>query len=440
MSNPSTSSAPTVNVLQPIPVRTLVAICVAAFVLVVGLVLFVLWFGARSRKQKGPVQDDITLNISKTTTSDGGDPFKGIPPSNPRLGVSNGGYSSEQLSYYSQQSIAKKPILSPQHARQLTQDSLDQNRLDLNHYRDEASFFPKEKVYTRTDMAPLSPRSAAQFSSLDPIPLASAPQSPHLTSAQAIIRPYVIGSHPYASPGRGTPSSRPSIEHVGGSTVAIAYPEQDRQGLELSGSNAFAGAGQRPGYNSYGIESRQPITSLNARPSLESIKNLARKASVDQTAVNTATEFAMGGPTAVGSRSRNNSTSSSHYRGFSGYERSLYGGGGGSIKSTKSGKDVGKERLGKAEKQGQMKAMGDLIAALDANAEQERKRRDLLAAAAGIQDLPPSENNVRSRDAVTGAYPLPPANVFRAALGGQSPKVQDDNWVDDEEIERWRIR
>jgi len=227
----------------------------------------------------------------------------------------------------------------------------------------------------------------------------------------------------------------------------VSYPEQpsDGQGqsLDISGQNMFPSAGARPGYNAYGIESRQPITSLNARPSLESIRSLARKASIDQTAVSTATEFALGGPTAVGSRSRNNSTSSEPHRNQSGYGSSMYTG---SIygNSVKSGKDGAKEKLSKQDKAREMKAMDHLIAALDESAEKDRKRKQALAAAAGLGELPSPTGSTTKKDTdkIDGSYPLPPVNVFRAAFANSptGSRAQDDDWVDDDEIERWRRR
>jgi hypothetical protein len=423
-------------VQQPIPIRTLVAICVAAFVLVAGLVLFVLWFGSRSRKKKGGAHENLALGISKSTSRDNVG-FKGIPPLNP---ANMRSFASEQSSYYSQ-STGRKPTLVPQHSRLPASDSLDQHKLELNPYRysDEASFLPKQNFYSPAEMASMSSPSSNRPTTGPDTPNTTN-QSPH---AHAITRPYVIGSHPFASPGRGTPQGRPSIEHAGSSTIAISYPEQlDGQGLDFGGQNIFTSVGARPGYNAYGIESRQPITSLNARPSLESLRTLARKASIDQPAVSAATEFALGGPTAVGSRSRNDSTSSSHHRNQSGYGSSMYGGSiyGG---SSKSGKDAGKEKLTKQEKAREMKAMDHLIAALDDSAEKDRKRKQALAAAAGLGDLPSPTGSATKRDTdrIDGSYPLPPANVFRAALASSAAgSMAQDDWVDDEEIERWRAR
>ncbi|CAG7855152.1 SubName: Full=Uncharacterized protein {ECO:0000313/EMBL:CCA68911.1} [Serendipita indica DSM 11827] len=434
----TTSSATTVTT-QPISVRTLVAICVGCGILLAGLVLFVIWFGARSRKGKQEQEGEVVaLDVSKATSESH---LKAAPP--------HAGFQStySESSYYSQ-STARKPLQGQQHSRRPTMESLDAAKQDPYHYRDEHSFLPKQNVYTRNDMAPTSPRSPTgnpDFSSPQPAN-SSVHQSPRSTSAQAITRPYVIGSHPFASPGRSTSQSRPSIEHNGNYTVATAPPSaSDRAhdgSLGLSGHNTFAGAGTRPGYNAYGLESRQAITSLNTRPSLESIRSAARKASIDQTAVSAATEFAMGGPTAVGGRSRNNSTSSSHRAGgysYAGGTSSLYGGGGGSVRS---GKDGSKEKYTKEERAKEMAAMNSLIAALDESAEKERKRKLSLAEAAGLGDQPSSSKSgsgsMRRKDvAVTGSYPLPPPEVFRAAL---STGVTSDDDVDDEEIERWRRR
>ncbi|KAG8775134.1 hypothetical protein FRC15_000749 [Serendipita sp. 397] len=327
-------------------------------------------------------------------------------------------------------------------------------------------------------MQPVSPPRSARRTDLYNPPTNtntnSINQSPRSTSAQAIVRPYVVGAHPYASPssGRATSSQgRPSIEHTGNYTVAIApgtyagdqpYSANSvngiagagagmgsEGGLGLSGHTTFAGAGSRPGYEAYGIESRQPVVQgLHTRPSLESIRTIARKASIDRTAVATATDFALGGPTAVGSRQRNDSITSSVYRGnvsstyAGGGGGSGGGGGGGSIKSGKSGSAT-KEKYTKQDRAREMAAMENLIAALDESAAKEKQRKRTLAEAAGVADPAPSNNNnnnvvgSRRKDtAVTGSYPLPPAEVFRAALSMADP----DDDLDDEEIERWKRR
>ncbi|CAG7855161.1 SubName: Full=Uncharacterized protein {ECO:0000313/EMBL:CCA68911.1} [Serendipita indica DSM 11827] len=290
------------------------------------------------------------------------------PESHLKAAPPHAGFQStySESSYYSQH--RPETLQGQQHSRRPTMESLDAAKQDPYHYRDEHSFLPKQNVYTRNDMAPTSPRSPTgnpDFSSPQPAN-SSVHQSPRSTSAQAITRPYVIGSHPFASPGRSTSQSRPSIEHNGNYTVATAPPSaSDRAhdgSLGLSGHNTFAGAGTRPGYNAYGLESRQAITSLNT-VRLESIRSAARKASIDQTAVSAATEFAMGGPTAVGV-----------VRGITRHrvrivlvairmpeERVLYGGG---------GARSGLERMapGKVYKGGtskEMAAMNSLIAALD---------------------------------------------------------------------------
>ncbi|KAG8776613.1 hypothetical protein FRC16_004475 [Serendipita sp. 398] len=460
------SSDGNISVQQPISVRTLVAICVAAFVLIAGLVLFVIWFGSRGKRPKDGANEfyadgnNVALDVSKmSTTTEAKVKAVPVPETNVPL---KAGFNSEHSSYYSQGTTRKPVPLHLEHARRPTAESIDPTKLqDPYQYRyaDEQSFLPKQN--NRSLQSP----NEHEYESIN--------QSPRSTSAQAIVRPYVVGAHPYASPssGRATSSQgRPSIEHTGNYTVAIApgtyagdqpYSANSingiagagpgmgsEGGLGLSGHTTFAGAGSRPGYEAYGIESRQPVVQgLHTRPSLESIRTIARKASIDRTAVATATDFALGGPTAVGSRQRNDSITSSVYRGN---VSSTYaggggggGGGGGSIKSGKSGSAT-KEKYTKQDRAREMAAMENLIAALDESAAKEKQRKRTLAEAAGVADPVPSNNNnnnnvvgSRRKDtAVTGSYPLPPAEVFRAALSMADP----DDDLDDEEIERWKRR
>jgi hypothetical protein len=541
----STDTSGSVAVEQPIPVRTLVAICVAAFILVAGLVIFVLWFGARSRRNKlgenlgstasghnGNVSglDYMKGNISGIDGTITGTPdevhLKGIHGNGtsytngggPSL---KGGFASEPSSYYSQQSALRNPAQTTQydvqHIRHPTEDSFEQQQpvytipADYSTtsdpaYADEPSFLPKQNVYTRNDMAPVSPQTATR--PLQP-PDTTPKSSPRSQSAQPIIRPYAPGAHPYGNSHTRTAS----IEYQGNYAVATALPEPETVGLGPSShyysnsqSSAYAGsssaingtfakAGARPGYDAYGIEpkqpptpsshsisqpysqqaGRQPIQNLNARPSLESIRSIARKASVDRTAAEAASDFVLGGPQAVGAskiRSRNNSIDSSMKgRGVasgSQYGGSPYGGPAytASIYSSRSGKEGkggkgDKEKISKSEKKREMEAMDNLIAALDESAMRERRRKEALAEAAGLgSSTSPTHGNGwrgtageeesdssaaprRRKDlAITGSYPLPPTDVFRAALTsagrGREPGLDDE--VDDEEIERWRRR
>ncbi|KAG8817088.1 hypothetical protein FRB91_000988 [Serendipita sp. 411] len=482
------SSDGNISVQQPISVRTLVAICVAAFVLIAGLVLFVIWFGSRGKRPKEGANEfyadgnNVALDVSKMTTEA---KVKAVPVPETNVPL-KAGFNSEHSSYYSQGTTRKPVPLHLEHARRPTAESIDPTKLQLQlqdqyRYADEQSFLPKQNVYSRNDMQPVSPPRSARRTDLYSPPTNtnanSINQSPRSTSAQAIVRPYVVGAHPYASPssGRATSSQgRPSIEHTGNYTVAIApgtyagdqpysansiagagsgmgmgmgMGSEGGGGLGLSGHTTFAGAGSRPGYEAYGIESRQPVVQgLHTRPSLESIRTIARKASIDRTAVATATDFALGGPTAVGSRQRNDSITSSVYRGnVSSTYAGGGGGGGGSIKSGKSGSAT-KEKYTKQDRAREMAAMENLIAALDESAAKEKQRKRTLAEAAGVADPAPSNNNnnnnnnvvgSRRKDtAVTGSYPLPPAEVFRAALSMADP----DDDLDDEEIERWKRR
>jgi hypothetical protein len=251
-------------------------------------------------------------------------------------------------------------------------------------------------------------------------PPQSVPQSPRSASAQPIIQPYSVGSHPYASPALShTQFYQPSFERTATSTTAIASPDLDlsaRLGLNTAG---FAGVGTRPGYDAYGLESRTAgATSSNhngtipSRPSIESIRNLARKAS--QSNVQGEATYP---PTGGFTRTRNNSTST-----YAGSVRT------GKVKPTKE------------EKAKELAAMDHLIAALDESAEAERRRKERLVAAAGITDVSQSSSKKsagtsrRKDTAITGSYPLPPPDVFRAALS----RGHADEEPDDDEIERWR--
>lgn len=245
----------------------------------------------------------------------------------------------------------------------------------------------------------------------------SVPQSPRSASAQPITHPYTVGSHPYASPSIShAPIYRPSFERTASSTTAIAASDLDpsvRLGVNASG---FAGAGSRPGYDAYGLEPRPAGVLGNGailnRPSIDSIRSVARKAS--QTNVPSEPVYP---PTGGSTRTRNNSTST--------YAGSVRG---------------GKAKPTKEEKAKEMAAMDNLIAALDENAAAERRRKERLVAAAGIVDHPSnSSKNVagpsrRKDTAITGSYPLPPPDVFRAALS----RARGDDEPDDDEIERWR--
>jgi hypothetical protein len=244
------------------------------------------------------------------------------------------------------------------------------------------------------------------------------PQSPRSGSAQPITHPYSVGSHPYTSPAFSHAPYQPSFERTATSTTAIAQVDPSaRQGPNAAAG--FVGAGARPGYDAYGFESRTAgATSPNYngsiahRPSIESIRNLARKAS--QPNLSSEPTYP---PTGGFTRTRNNSTST-----YAGSVRA------GKVKPTKE------------EKAREMAAMDHLIAALDDSAEAERRRKERLVAAAGITDKPQSSGKngagtSRRKDAaITGSYPLPPPEVFRAAL---SRGLADDD-PDDNEIERWR--
>ena len=245
----------------------------------------------------------------------------------------------------------------------------------------------------------------------------SVPQSPRSASAQPITHPYTVGSHPYASPSIShAPLYRPSFERTAASTTAIAGSDLDASARPGPNAFGFPGAGARPGYDAYGFESRTAggtsHGSLPNRPSIESIRSVARKASQSNFPPEP-TYPPAGGST----RTRNNSTST-----YAGSVR------------------AGKAKPTKEEKAKEMAAMDNLIAALDENAEAERRRKERLVAAAGIVDNPPnsSKNGAgpsrRKDTAITGSYPLPPPEVFRAALS----RSRGDEEPDDDEIERWR--
>ncbi|KIM33683.1 hypothetical protein M408DRAFT_158799 [Serendipita vermifera MAFF 305830] len=535
--SPSAASDPNANISdqQPIPVRTLVAVCVAAFILVAGLVIFVLWFGARKKEKK---LEAAQIDFGKTSGGGAGGSaegttagtaeevhLKGYPPvnnnnhtynNNNTNGMPKGSLASEQSSYYSQSTGRGRnpyPLRRP-----ATGDS------DYHHQQQQqqpftipadTSFLTREvSTYTHNDPAPHSPVSpVSPVSPRQPgaDPASSSSPAPRSGSAQAIVKPYAVGAHPYAnSHTRGTSAasgSRTSIERTGNYTIATAIPDPEPTGFGVNASTnyhafptqssspataTFAMAGARPGYDAYGIEGsirappgsagsstgfgtgapglahsqqagRQPVqNNLAARPSLESIRSIARKASIDRTAAEAATEFVMGGPQAVGTRSRNNSVGSSTRGRGAVAGGSMYGGAGGSttggpgytasVYSSRSAKSPGgKEKLSKSEKKREMEAMDNLIAALDESAMRERKRKESLVDAAGIASSSKgaggdeSDASVRGRRkdvAITGSYPLPPPDVFRAALGsagrGRESAVEDE--VDDEEIERWRRR
>lgn len=251
-------------------------------------------------------------------------------------------------------------------------------------------------------------------------PPQSVPQSPRSASAQPITHPYSVGSHPYASPSiLHGPLYRPSFERTATSTTAIAAPDLSPSARLGSSAPVFVGAGARPGYDAYGFESRTAGAtssnnhgSITNRPSIESIRSVARKASQS----NFPSEPTYP-PTGGSTRTRNNSTST-----YAGSVRA------GKVKPTKE------------EKAKELAAMDNLIAALDENAEAERRRKQRLVAAAGIVEDPPnsskkSAGNSRRKDTtVTGSYPLPPAEVFRAALS--RGRAEDE--PDDDEIARWR--
>ena len=251
-------------------------------------------------------------------------------------------------------------------------------------------------------------------------PPQSVPQSPRSASAQPITHPYSVGSHPYASPIIShTPIYRPSFDRTATSTTAIAAPDLDpsaRLGPNVIG---FAGAGARPGYDAYGFESRTTGAispnhngTIASRPSIESIRNLARKGS--QSNIPGEPIYP---PTGGSTRTRNNSTST-----YAGSVRA------GKVKPTKE------------EKAKEKAAMDNLINALDESAKAERRRKERLVAAAGITDdqqnsTQKGAGSSRRKDtAITGSYPLPPPDVFRAALS----RGRADEEPDDDEIERWR--
>jgi hypothetical protein len=274
-------------------------------------------------------------------------------------------------------------------------------------------YYPQEESFL--SLQPSNPDPARPETASPSTP----PQSPRSASAQPITHPYTVGSHPYASPSVSHgPLYRPSFERTATSTTAIAAPEASaRPGLNAYG---FPGAGARPGYDAYGFEARNAggalssnhIGSLVNRPSIESIRGVARKAS-QSNFPHEPTYPPAGGST----RTRNNSTST-----YAGSVRTA------KLKPTKE------------EKAREMAAMDHLIAALDENAEAERRRKELLVVAAGIGDDPPyrtrkvSGSSRRKNTVITGSYPLPPPEVFRAALNGG----RVDDQPDDDEIERWR--
>lgn len=276
-----------------------------------------------------------------------------------------------------------------------------------SNYIQEDSFLS----FTSPKGDPLRPQTASPST-----PPQSAPQSPRSGSAQPITHPYSVGAHPYTiSHG---PLYQPSFERTATSTTAIYQDPSTRPGPNTAG---FAGAGARPGYDAYGFESRVAgATSPNMthRPSIESIRNLARKASQPNMS-SEPTYPPIGGST----RTRNNSTST-----YAGSVRA------GKVKPTKE------------EKAKEMAAMDHLIAALDESAEAERRRKERLVAAAGITDNPQNYSSSSSKNgagtstsrrkdaAITGSYPLPPPEVFRAALS----RGHADDEPDDNEIERWR--
>lgn len=277
-----------------------------------------------------------------------------------------------------------------------------------SNYVQEDSFLSLKS--TRFDAA--RPQTASPST-----PPQSAKQSPRSPSAQPITHPYTVGSHPYASPSIShAPLYRPSFERTGASTTAIAAADLDiaaRLGLNVSG---FAGAGARPGYDAYGFETRTSgvpsIGSIQNRPSIDSIRSVARKAS-QSNVYNEPTYPPPGGST----RTRNNSTST-----YAGSVR------------------TGKAKPTKEEKAKELAAMDNLIAALDENAAAERRRKERLVAAAGIVDNPPTSGKYgagpsrRKDTAITGSYPLPPPEVFRAALS----RGRGDDEPDDDEVQRWR--
>lgn len=280
-----------------------------------------------------------------------------------------------------------------------------------SHYIQEDSFLTFKSAEVDAARPPTASPSASP---------PNVPQSPRSASAQPITHPYSVGSHPYASPSIShAPLHRPSFERTATSTTAIAARELDPHGRSASG---FAGARTRPGYDAYGFESRTAgATSSNQhianRPSIESIRSVARKAS--QTNFPSEPTYPTYPPTGTSTRTRNNSTST-----YAGSVRA------GKVKPTKE------------EKAREMAAMDNLIAALDENAKAEKRRKERLVVAAGITDDPPHFSNKgtgtsrRKDTAITGSYPLPPAEVFRAALS--SPRGRVDDEPDEDEIERWR--
>ncbi|KAG8768008.1 hypothetical protein FRC15_005344, partial [Serendipita sp. 397] len=118
------SSDGNISVQQPISVRTLVAICVAAFVLIAGLVLFVIWFGSRGKRPKDGANEfyadgnNVALDVSKmSTTTEAKVKAVPVPETNVPL---KAGFNSEHSSYYSQGTTRKPVPLHLEHARRPT--------------------------------------------------------------------------------------------------------------------------------------------------------------------------------------------------------------------------------------------------------------------------------------------------------------------------------
>ena len=400
-----------------IPTPTLVGICVAAGVLLAAFVIFALWRD-RSRK-KVPKRPPLEPNyFQHASTQDmklrGLTPVHAPPP--PPVTTNPLRRPSTDTTAYDH----------GYHGYQNPKPAYDYDRKQSP----DAGYLPPIGSYSIQEDSFLSFKSADLDTAPSTLPY-NPPQSPRSAYAQPITHPYSVGSHPYASPSISHgPLNRPSFERTATSTTAIAARALDPHPQSAS---PFPGSGARPGYDAYGFESRTvgatPSSSnqhwtLANRPSIESIRSVARKAAQP----NFPTEPTYP-PPGASTRTRNNSTST-------------YAG---SLRAPKV-----KAKPTKEEKAKEMAAMDNLIAALDESAETERRRKERLVAAAGITDDPPhvrnskatgaSSSSSRRKDtAITGSYPLPPPEVFRAALSSSTTsRGRVDDEPDDEEIQRWR--
>lgn len=385
----------------------------SAGILLGGVIIFVLWWD-RSKKNAAPDETHGEESFSHgASTQDM--KLRGLagvhaspPPPIDSLRRPSSGITAYDLGYT--HSAAGKGGYD--HDAKQSLDVAFPPPMGSNNYIQENSFLSLSSDLAKVD--PLRPQTASPST-----PPQSAPQSPRSASAQPITHPYSVGAHPFVSPTIShAPLYRPSFERTATSTTAIAQDPSARVGPDIAG---FAGAGARPGYDPYGFEPRTVGAispnhngAIVHRPSIESIRNLARKAS--QPNIPSEPTYP---PTGGYSRTRNNSTST-----YAGSVRA------GKVKPTKE------------EKAKEMAAMDNLIAALDESAEAERRRKERLVAAAGIMDNQQSSSKKgagtgRRKDAaITGSYPLPPPEVFRAALSRGAADPDDE--PDDNEIERWR--